>query len=56
MSAKVIILLILAFFAGGVAGGTYFYLESKPKTPDWGEVKMKDILITPGDDRAPAKN
>ena len=58
MSAKVIILLILAFFAGGVAGGTYFYMESKPKYAELPneEVVIPDILIQPGDDPAPAKN
>ena len=62
MSAKVIILLILGFMlAGGVAGGTYFYMESKSTYADpWAnepdDLRMHDILIQPGDNGAPAKD
>ena len=56
MSAKVIILLILGFMlAGSVAGGTYFYLESKSTYDDpWKNEpdnlgRNPNTLITPGD-------
>ncbi|WP_176761209.1 hypothetical protein [Desulforhopalus singaporensis] len=48
MSAKIIILLLLAFC---LTGGTYFYLESKPKYDEsWMNepVNMKPILKQPG--------